>query len=140
LPWLKANCPDIPERTARHYKALARKRAKLCDENGNVLPLSVRKALEVLMPQREARGGEWSDEDELSEAPSSCGWRKLPFGEEFGRGLAGIIGLLNSKSPHPRYVVKAALKGNTPGLTAAALREAGALMNRYADAFEREGL
>jgi hypothetical protein len=110
---------------------LARKRKKLCDQNGNVLPMSVRDAVEVLRPPSEWFG---TGEDDH---PT---WRKLPWGEEFGRGLAEIIHLLNRNPPRARYVVKAARKGNTPGLTAAALREVVALLNRYADALEREGL
>jgi Protein of unknown function (DUF3102) len=44
LPWLAANC-SVPARTATHYMALARQRKKLCDQNGNVLPISVHEAI-----------------------------------------------------------------------------------------------
>ena len=42
--------------------------------------------------------------------------------------------------PAPRYVVKAARNGKTPGLTALALREAIALLTRYAEALEHADL
>ncbi len=52
LPWLAANC-SIPPRTVSHYMALAKHRAEFCDENGNLLPISVRHALDVLHPEDE---------------------------------------------------------------------------------------
>jgi len=139
LPWLDANSA-VPARTASHYMALAKRRGVLCDENGNVLPISVSEAVEVLKPQREVSGVALSEE-EMEEANSTCrSWRKLPWGQEFGRGLAEMIRMLERNPPKARYVVKAACKGNTPGLTSSALREVIALLNRYADALECEGL
>ena len=47
LPWLAANC-SVPARTAAHYMRLAKRRSELCDENGNVLPISVREAIDAI--------------------------------------------------------------------------------------------
>jgi hypothetical protein len=45
LKWLAANV-HVPKRTAAHYMHLARHREVLCDQNGNVLPISVNDALD----------------------------------------------------------------------------------------------
>ena len=156
-PWIEANC-KVPARTARHYMALARRKKRLCDENGNVLPLSVHDALHAM---KELSGTPYTlpyDPDEMSEFPSR-GEVYIPLTEAeiekrrearrrewwhvqawggFGGKLEAAIELGRwSNPPAPRYVVKAARDGKTPGLTAAVLREAIALLTRYAEALER---
>ena len=156
-PWLEANC-SVPARTARHYMALARRRKRLCDQNGNVLPISVHAAVEQM---KELRGQPMSlpyDPVEMEEFPSGgreyvrlteaeiqerCEvrlrewWHVRAWGG-FGGKLAAVIELGQwSNPPAPRHVAKAAKAGKTPGLTATALREAVALMVKYAEALER---
>ena len=137
-PWLEANC-SVPARTARHYMALARRRKRLCDQNGNVLPISVHAAVEELKePQRGPIPSPY-DPVEMTEFPSG-GLPYVPLTEAereqrrearrrewfvqawggFGETLHAVIGLVTWRNPPaPRYVAKAAKAGKTPGLTAA---------------------
>jgi hypothetical protein len=155
-PWIEANC-KVPARTARHYMAMARKRKWLCDENGNVLPLSVHDAVETI---KELRGHPhpWPyGEEDISEFPSQCReyvrlteaeiqerreprrleWRVPSWNREFSAALRVVIHITQQDAPAPRRVAKAARDGRTPGLTAASLREAVAYLTRYAEALER---
>jgi Protein of unknown function (DUF3102) len=50
LPWLETNCPSLPRRTASHYMRLWKSRNTLIDEMGNVAHLTVRQALQLLVP------------------------------------------------------------------------------------------
>jgi Protein of unknown function (DUF3102) len=144
-PWIEANC-KVPARTARHYMALARKRKHLCDQNGNVLPISVHDAVETI---KELRG--WPHPwpygpEDMSEFPSQTAgesWSgplpslmfwNVPWGE-FGVALKGVITLTQwRRPPAPHGVASAAKAGKTPGLTAESLRAASALLTSYADA------
>jgi Protein of unknown function (DUF3102) len=158
-PWLEANC-SVPALTARHYVALARRRKRLCDQNGNVLPISVHEAVEQIKElRRRSRSGGPDDPAEMEEWPSRGlayvpltkaeieerrearireWWHVRAWGG-FGGKLEAVIELGRwSNPPAPRHVAKAAKAGKTPGLTAAALREAIALLTRYADALELE--
>jgi integrase len=77
-PWLEANC-TVPARTARQYIALARRRKRLCDQNGNVLPISVHAAMEQL---KELRGEPMSfpyDPWDMEEFPSRNGRREVSW-------------------------------------------------------------
>jgi Protein of unknown function (DUF3102) len=156
-PWIEANC-KVPARTARHYMALARKRKHLCDQNGNVLPISVHDAVETI---KELRGHPYTlpyDPVEMEEFPSRGiayvrlteaeiqerrearrreWWHVRAWGG-FGGALMGVIEFGRwSNPPAPRHVAKAAKAGKTPGLTAESLRAASALLTRYAEALER---
>jgi hypothetical protein len=51
--------------------------------------------------------------------------------------LQAVTCITQFNPPKPRYVVRAARAGKTPGLTAPALREAIALLTRYAEALEK---
>ena len=78
-PWLEANC-SVPARTARHYMALARRRKRLCDQNGNVLPISVHAAIRQM---KELGGTPMSlpyDPLEMEEFPS-MGRQYVPLTE-----------------------------------------------------------
>ncbi|HMF24415.1 MAG TPA: DUF3102 domain-containing protein [Pseudolabrys sp.] len=132
LKWLAANC-EVPKRTAAHYMALARDRQKLCDQNGNVLPLSVNDALDLLKhaADRGFPGSEWGDYEPFR------GWGVRGWGK-FSEALQIVMRLPQLNPPAARYVVQAARAGKLPGLTAAVLREAATLLNRYADAIERD--
>jgi len=132
LKWLAANC-EVPKRTAAHYMALAKRRQKLCDQNGNVLPLSVNGALDMLKHPADCGfpGSEWGEY-----APPQ-GWGCLAWGP-FSKALEIVTRLPQLNPPAARYVVRAARAGKTPGLSAAVLREVAALLIRYADAIERE--
>jgi hypothetical protein len=132
LPWLEANC-SVPARTARHYMALARKRKRLCDQNGNVLPISVHKAVEVLKPLRESP--EPTGEDDFPGRGIVYGWDRLAWGP-FTKALETVTRLMQLNPPAPRYVVKAVRAGKTPGLSAAVLRDVIALLTRYMNALE----
>ena len=139
-PWLEANC-SVPARTARHYMALARQRKRLCDENGNALPLSVHEAVEQL---KQLRGRPYEgdyDPDEMEEfpgrnGPQICEWGSLSWGVPFADALYAVTRLPELKPPRPAYIAKAALAGKTPGLTAPVLRQVIALLDRYAVALE----
>jgi Protein of unknown function (DUF3102) len=139
-PWIEANC-KVPARTARHYMALARRRRRLCDQNGNLLPISVHDAVEAIKELR-ALPHSWPyDPHEMSEFPSHPGcrelsWGRLSWGVPFVDALQAVTRITQFNPPAPRYIVKAALAGKTPGLTAPALREVIALLTRYADALE----
>jgi hypothetical protein len=141
LPWLRANCA-VPPRTARHYMALARKRKHLCDQNGNVLPISVHDAVERLKPLRERPGANPGEEREDDwEFPEPGTWIRhcrQSWGERFSRALETAVLITKCRPPEPRYVVKAVREGKTPGLTAEAIRSAIALLTRYADALEAQ--
>jgi hypothetical protein len=129
LKWLATI--EIPKRTAAHYMALARRRKHLCDENGNVLPLSVNEAIDRLKhpAERGFPGSEWG-EYERWEGWGVAGWAR------FGDALQTVTRLPELNPPAARYVVKAYRAGKTPGLTPAALRATIALLTRYADALE----
>ena len=141
--WLEANC-SVPARTARHYMALARRRKRLCDQNGNVLPISVHAAMDELK-ELGGRPHRWPyDPMEMEEfasshaGPHESSWGGLSWGVPFVEALQAVTRLTQCKPPKPCYVAKAALAGKTPGLTAAGLREAITLLTRYAEALERE--
>ena len=159
-PWLEANC-SVPARTARHYMALARRRKRLCDQNGNVLPISVHAAIRQM---KELGGTPMSlpyDPLEMEEFPS-MGRQYVPLTEAeiqerrearlrewwhvrawggFAGKLAAVIELGQwTNPPAPRHVAKAALAGKTPGLTAPALRATAAILVKYAEALERSPL
>jgi len=132
LKWIKANC-SVPRRTAAHYMALARARKDLCDQMGNVLPMSVNDALDQLRhpAEREFRGfSEWGD------GKRTCSWGCFAWGEPFNYALKAVTFITQCNPPKPRYVVRAAREGKTPGLSAPVLRAAITLLARYADALE----
>lgn len=130
LPWLEANC-SVPARTASHYMRLAKHAHQFCDENGNVLPISVREALGALKHPQEGGDGEaWGTYTPWR------GWGVQGWGE-FGEALCTVTRLPQLNLPACRYVVAAARAGKTPGLTATSLRDAAAILVRYAEAFER---
>jgi hypothetical protein len=131
LPWLAANC-SVPARTASHYVKLAKQRSELSDENGNVLPISVTEAVDLIKHpiERGFPGSEWGK----STVPL---WGGLSWGP-FSDALEAVTRIAQCRPPAPRYVVKADREGKTPGLTSAVLREAIALLTRYAEALERE--
>jgi hypothetical protein len=133
LKWLAANC-NIPKRTAAHYMGLARRRKNLCDQNGNVLPISVNDALRQLQHPVECG---YPNEPWPTHEPYR-GWGRAAWGL-FNYALQEVISLPQLNPPAARYVVKASRAGKTPGLSAAALREVIALLNRYADALEKAG-
>jgi hypothetical protein len=62
-------------------------------------------------------------------------WERLAW-TRFGDALQTVLSLPQLGPPRPAYLVKAFRAGKTPGLSAAALREAAALLIRYADAIE----
>ena len=133
LPWLEAHLPTLPPRTASHYVRLAKRRADLCDEIGNVLPISVTDAMATLSHPIE-RGfpfSEWGDY-----TPCGHQWGRPAWGS-FSSALQTVTSLADLKPPAPRHVVKAALAGKTSGLTAPVLRQAIALLTRYAEALEK---
>jgi hypothetical protein len=134
LKWLAAI--DIPKRTAAHYMFLAKGRGELCDQNGNVLPISVNKALHVLKNTNPWPGDGFSGHDsEWGEREPWRGWGLSGWGR-FGENLRTVLDLPNLHPPAACYIVKAYRAGKTPALTPAALREAIALLTRYADALE----
>jgi hypothetical protein len=134
LEWLTANC-SVPKRTAAHYMALARRRQKLCDQNGNVLPISVNHAAFLLKHPCDSEGlGDC--EYDWGEYVPYRGWGRLAWGA-FTPALQTVLRLPQLSPPAPRYIVKAARAGKTPGLSAAALREVISLLTRYADALEK---
>ncbi len=62
LPWLAANCPDLPARTAQSYTRLARKWPELEAKTQRVADLPLRDALKLLAGPREAHNSgdtEW---------------------------------------------------------------------------------
>jgi hypothetical protein len=136
LLWLKANC-SVPARTATHYMALAKRRKDLCDQNGNVLPISVHEAVQWLRPLRQSP--EPSFEDDFPGGRMHYKWGPQSWGEPFNRALEGVTRITKCRPPAPQFVVKAVRAGKTPGLSAPVLREAIALLTRYAEALEREG-
>lgn len=137
LPWLAANC-SVPARTASHYMWLAKRRADLCDENGNVLPISVTEAMHTLRhPTEGGESGRGSGLHEWGDYVPYNGWGCAPW-YKFGSALEAVTRLTQLNPPRPCYVVKAARAGKTPGLSAAVLREVIALLARYADALERD--
>jgi hypothetical protein len=131
LIWLVANC-SIPKRTAAHYMWLARRRERLCGQNGNVLPISVSQALDCL--KHPATRG-YEGYSEWGEYVPYHGWGRLAWGE-FSQALKIVTRLLQLNPPSPHHVRKAARAGKTPGLTADGLRKVIALLTRYADALE----
>lgn len=136
LPWLKANC-SVPARTASHYIRLAKRRADLCDGIGNVLPISVTKALRLLL-HYDAADPDGSGYSEWGDYVRYDGWGRLAWGAPFVQALRAVTRITQLHPPAPRYVVKAARAGKTPGLSAPALREAIALLTRYAIALEAD--
>jgi hypothetical protein len=130
LKWLAAH--KFPQRTATHYMALARDREKLCDENGNVLPISVNRALAMLKWPYYGSGGYHDFENEYE---PYRGWGRPAWGP-FSQALETVIRLPQLNPPAARYVVRALRAGKTPGLSAAVLREVAALLIRYADALD----
>jgi hypothetical protein len=131
LKWLTANC-SVPRRSAAHYMWLARHRKKLCDQMGNVLPISVNNALDWIKHPAEC-GFEYS---EWGEYPPYRGWGRAAWGAPFNAFLEAVTRLDQLNPPAVRYVVRAARAGKTPNLTVATLRKAIALLTRYADALE----
>jgi len=129
LKWLTANC-NVPRRTAAHYMHLARERQRLCDDLGNVLPISVNAALDWIKHPAE-RGFEYS---EWGEYQPYRGWGCAAWGAPFNQFMQTVTHIDQLKPPAVRYVVRAARAGKTPGLTAPALYAAIALLQRYADA------
>jgi hypothetical protein len=113
--WLTAH--KIPPRTATHYMELARRRDVLCDQNGNVLPISVSGGLHEF---ENGTGGDWP----------RLAWRR------FADALKTALSLPELGPPRPAYIVKAFRAGKTPGLDAEVLRKVAALLIRYADAIE----
>ena len=137
LPWLAANCPALSPRTASHYVWLAKHRADLSDEIGNVLPISVTQAMQLLKHPLEGReGGRGCGIHEWGDYVPYGGWGCGAWQQPFNTFLEAATRLPQLKPPAPRYVVKAARAGKTPGLTAPTLREAIALLTRYAEALE----
>jgi hypothetical protein len=122
--------------------ALARRKKKLTDQNGNVLPLSVHEAVETIRdlgakPFDESLYGE----DEKSEWPSRNGKQRYVWARygDFSRDLSAVGSLtLYRNMPKPRTIAKAVRDGHLPGLTAESLREAIALLTRYAEALEEQ--
>jgi hypothetical protein len=155
-PWIEANC-NVPARTARHYMALARRKKRLTDQNGKVLPLSVHDAMERLKELRGAPHPWPYGEEDKSELPSlgrvyvpvsqaeieerkearlQDWWHVRAWGG-FSGALRNVIDITQfTNAPAPRHVARAVREGKTPGLTAASLREAIALLTRYAEALE----
>jgi hypothetical protein len=142
-PWLEANC-KVPARTARHYMALARRKKRLCDQNGNVLPISVHAAVETL---KELRGYPHSwpyDPEEMTEFPSGGiayvpltaaeieerkaakvreWWHVRSWGA-FRDTLRIVLNIAqHANPPAPRHVAKAAKAGKTPGLRRSVARD-----------------
>src|SRR5262249_31578024 len=97
-------------------------------KKGNVLPISVRKAIDHLKHPLPPDGSGVSEWGERHSDWGPLAWR------EFGEALHTVIHLPQLKPPAPRYVVKAARAGKTPGLSAAGLRQVIALLTHYADA------
>jgi Protein of unknown function (DUF3102) len=136
--WLASNT-SVPPRTATHYMRLAGGIEMLCDQNGNVLPISVGEALHALKGNTNPWPGhgysghdsEWGDYEPYR------GWGVKGWGP-FGEKLRTVLDLLKFYPPATRHVVRAARAGKTPGLSAAALRVVIALLTRYADALDRE--
>jgi hypothetical protein len=62
LPWLEAHC-QIPERTARLYMRIARNRAELEHQNGNVADLSVRGAVALLASPLDSLASQAADSE-----------------------------------------------------------------------------
>jgi hypothetical protein len=131
LAWLAANC-TVPARTASHYMKLAEQRDELSYENGNVLPISVREAIDLIKHQQDRGGINGSD----GSGGSYDGWGRLAWGAPFVSALQAVTRLTQCRPPKPRHVVKAAKAGKTPGLTAAGLREAIMFLTSIADALE----
>jgi hypothetical protein len=132
LPWLAANC-SVPARTASHYMGLAKRRLWFCDENGNVLPISVRRAVLLLNHPNTGDGAGYS---EWGDYVPDTRWGGLAWHAPFAEALQLTTRLPQLNPPAPRYVAKAVRAGKTPGLTAPVLREVIALLTRYADALE----
>ena len=130
LHWLAENT-GIPKRTAAHYMALARRRQKFCDQNGNTLPLSVNEALDELKhpADRGFPGSEWGEYAPHRE------WGRRGWGP-FSEALETVMRLPQLNPPAARHVARAVREGKTPGLSAAVLREVAALLIRYADAID----
>jgi hypothetical protein len=137
LNWLASNC-SVPPRTATHYMFLTSRSEELCDQNGNVLPISINKALHVLKNTNPWPGdGPSGGGHEWGEYAPWRGWGVSGWGQ-FGEKLRTVLDLPKLYPPAARYVVKAYRAGKTPGLSAAGLREVIALLTRYADALDRE--
>ena len=92
----------------------------------------MREAIDLIKHQQDRGGINGSD----GSGGSYDGWGRLSWGEPFVEALHAVTQLTKLNPPAPRYVVKAARDGRTPGLTAAALRDAITLLTRYAEALE----
>jgi hypothetical protein len=138
LNWLASNC-SVPPRTATHYMRLAGGIEKLCDQNGNVLPISVGEALHVLKGNTNPWPGHGysGDDSEWGDYEPYRGWRRRAWGE-FTEAFHTVTRLAQLNPPAARYVVRAFRAGKTPGLSAVGLRQVIALLTRYADALDRE--
>jgi hypothetical protein len=130
LKWLAAH--KFPQRTSTHYMELARRRDDLCDQNGNVLPISVNKALAML--RWPYYGGSGGDHEFENEYEPSRGWGCRAWGP-FNGALYMAMGITEC-APRPSLIARAYRAGKTPGLDAAGLRKVAALLIRYADAIE----
>jgi Protein of unknown function (DUF3102) len=139
-PWLMDNC-SVSARTARVYMALARRLEQLTDENGNVLPISVRQAVDLINTQRRS-------DSEPHTPPQAAVWKHnhetfVTWAVKWGKFTPTLIDITritdkaNGAPPKPSTVAKAARQGRTPGLTAENLRKAITLLTSYAEALER---
>ena len=112
---------------------LAKHRKDFCDANGQLLPISVNEALDLLKHPSDRGGESWEPHN-----PRDPSWG-VPGWGAFRDALHATIDLPKLRPPAARYIVKAARAGKTPGLTAARLREVSGLCHAYADALERDG-
>ena len=51
LPWLAEHCPNISERHARNFMAMARHRAHIEGKSATVADLTIREALALIAPR-----------------------------------------------------------------------------------------
>jgi hypothetical protein len=137
--WLMSNC-SVSARSARVYMALARRLEQLTDENGSVLPVSVRQAIDLINTQRESyseppgpRKAAVFRRNAETHVSWAVDWRVTPTLIAITR----IKDRCNSTLPKPSTVARAVREGRTPGLTAASLRDAIAILTSYAEALER---
>lgn len=138
-PWLTANC-SVSARSARVYMALARRLKQLTDENGGVLPISLRQALDLINTQRKSYEGEYFP------PPQTAVWKRndrthVLWGVDWGItetliAITRIRDPANGTLPKPSTVAKAARDGRTPGLTPETLWPAIALLTSYAEALD----
>jgi hypothetical protein len=135
--WLAKNC-DIPQRTCSHYMYLARRRERLCDQNGNALPIrTVNEALHLLKNSYPRPGDRSGSDEPYSEwgERGHCAWGCAAWGS-FNGALQTAMRITEFGAPRPSLISRAYRAGKTPGLEPARLREAAALLIRYADAIE----